>query len=286
MPRSAGYPRSVLDPEARIAELGLLRPAPFETDDDDPRAFLWWLLRMATHTRARRASPLAAVDPHLLQRLEALVARRPTEDPAHAQLAVDAASTLRRALLARDRAGSGAGPILAVGDDDGVSLALALLGAEAAAVDVDGRVLEWLVEGARSIGSEVDVAQVDVFDEAVPDRFTRRCAAVVTDPARSFEDCEAFLGFGAACLRTEAPLIWADHPDWNFEHDAVMESLARWSLRCDEVIELVHAYPLASTWLPDPASKAAELGVDEGFLAELFAHTNAWTNAYVLRRMG
>ena len=270
----------------RIGELGLARPAAFATQDEDPRAFLWWLLRMAGHTHRRLLDPMPAVDPELSRRLEELLARRPAEDAAHGQLHVDAQSVLRRAELVLERLSGSAGPVLAVGDDDGVTLALALLGArDLVAVDVDARLLEWIEASGRALGTSVDVVELDVFGAAVPASLAGECAAVVTDPARSFEDCDAFLRFGAACSRREPAgvLIWVDHPDWNFEHAEVLAALPGLGLACEETIELVHSYPLVPAWLPDPHDKALELGVDPAWLARLFEHTRAWSNAYVLR---
>ena len=260
------------------------RPEGFGTEDDDPRAFLWWLERMAEHTERRAREALPRLDDELLREVEAALASRPAEESDHAQMHADAESTLRRALLVRDRA-IGTGPILAVGDDDGVSLALALLGAPAAAVDVDPRVLDWIATRARALHLAVDLETVDVFDDPLPPRFARTCAAVVTDPPRSYDDTLAFLRFGAAALaHTKAPLVWADHPDWNFEHDAVLAALADLDLTLTETHELVCRYPLTRAILPDPAAKAAELSVDPAWLTALFARTRAWSNAYVLHR--
>ncbi len=270
--------------DACIARLGLVRPAPHdETADEDPRAFLWWLLRMAIPTYRRLFEPARPVDPGLRARLEALLADRPPEDAAHAQLHVEASSALRRAQVVREHLSQGT--VLAVGDDDGVTLALALLGVpDVAAVDVDERLLEWLARAARKLGARIDLERVDVFDDPVPARFARSCAVVVTDPARSYEDCAAFLGFGAACLRDDGAsrLLWADHPDWNFEHAEVTASLSSLGLGCAGVIEDVHAYPITPAWLPDPAAKARELSVDPEWLTRLLSRVSAWTHLYVL----
>ena len=264
------------------------RPEGFATEDDDPRAFLWWLERMAEHTERRARERLPAVDGALLEAVRDALGARPAEQADHAQMHADAESTLRRALIVRDRAAhaphAGA-PILAVGDDDGVSIALALLGERAAAVDVDPRVLDWIAERSRALGVGIDLAAVDVFDDALPARFASACAAVVTDPPRSYDDALAFLRFGAAALAGDtAPLIWADQPDWNFEHEAVIAALPDLGLTLTETLDLVCSYPLSAAILPDPAAKARELDVDPAWLASLFARTRAWSNAYVLRR--
>lgn len=269
-----------------IASLSLARPAAHDTSaDDDPRVFLWWLLRMAVPTYRRLVEPPPALDEGHLRQLEALLADRPSEDATHAQLHVDPASTLRRAALVRDRLPAGDGPVLAVGDDDGVTLALALLGVRGlAAVDIDPRLLDWLGDAAARLGATIDRERVDVFEAPVPRRFRGTCSAVITDPARSFEDCEAFLQFGGACLRADGTgrLAWADHPDWNFEYGLVVAALPELRLRLVEVVEDVHAYPLVGSWRPDPRQKAEELGVDAAWLEALLDRVKGWTHLHVL----
>lgn len=272
------------------AHLGLARPAPFdESADDDPRAFLWWLLRMAETTARREAVPPPhGPEPALVARLRALLAGRPAPDANHAQMSCDAASVLRRAAVLRELAGSPDARVLAVGDDDAVTVALALLGHRAlAAVDVDGRLLEWLEATVRSLGAELDAERVDVFEDDVPSRLAGACDAVVTDPPRSHDECLAFLRFGARCLRgPDARLGWADHPDWNFEHAAVTDALGTLGLRVERVIEDLQAYPLSDGWLPDAGAKARQLGVDAGWLGPLLRQTRAWTHLYVLAPAG
>lgn len=272
--------------EGRLASLSLARPAAHDASaDDDPRAFLWWLLRMAVPTYRRLVEPSPAIDEELLRQLQELLEDRPPEDASHAQLHVDPASTLRRAELVRDRLPVGDGPVLAVGDDDGVTLALALLGVRGlAAVDIDPRLLDWLGHAAARLDATIDCERVDVFEAPVPRRFRGSCAAVITDPARSFEDCEAFLQFGGACLRADGTgrLAWADHPDWNFEYDLVVAALPELRLRLVEVVEDVHAYPLVGSWRPDARHKAEQLGVDAGWLEALLEGVKGWTHFHVL----
>jgi len=269
-----------------MAKGGCRRPSAFDAEaDDDPRAFLWWLLRMAQHQYARLLAPERPLDPAHLGRLRDLLASRPGAAAEHAQLCIDVPSTLQRAVAVREAMGSSTGPVLAVGDDDGVVVALALLGATGlAVVDIDPRVLDWLSQGVRAVGGVLDAEVVDVLAGPVPRRFRGLAAGVVTDPPRSFEECIAFLRFSRACLAPDpaARLLWADHPDWNFEHAQVLAALPGVGLRMVEILPDLHAYPLAGVWLPDAARKARQLDVPAPWLAALMARTPAISHLYVL----
>ena len=80
-------------------------------------------------------------------------------------------------------------------------------------------------------------------------------------------------------------LLYADHPDWNFELDRVLGSIRSLGLRRAEVLELVHRYPITATWVPRPAEKARALGVAEAWLRELVARAAGHTHLYVLERV-
>jgi hypothetical protein len=279
--------------DARLEAMGIERPAPLTLADldadegDDPRELLYFLLRMAAHTYARRRDPLPPVDPALLGALEALLATRPRADEAYCQMPIDAESTLRRALAALEHARAHPGPILAVGDDDAVTLALALLGArDLHALDVDDALLAFLEAGAASAGGRLTTHRVDLFEGALPEELADACSVVLTDPVRSYGPCLAFLDVSASCLRPgdAGLLLWADHPDWNFELDRVLAALPRLGLEHVFVRERFHRYPITETWVPDPAEKARALGLDEGFLRDLVRHTRALTHLYGLRR--
>ncbi len=279
---------SIEDVRAAVAALlerhGCARPAPGADDHADMRHALWWLLRMAERTYARALAPLPASPLH--QRFTALLDPRPERDDAHAQLHIDAASTLRRAEKVRAHLSAHPGPVLAVGDDDALTLALALMGVpDLFAVDIDERILEFLSSAARSIGGRIEVARVDVLDEPLPASLRRRCSAVLADPIRSLEPTLGFLLFGAAAMRREAPsrLFWADHPDWTFEHAEIVEALAQGGLRVVATHEDLHAYPLEPGVI-DLERVARELSLDRAWLRELASLTQGWSSLYELAR--
>jgi hypothetical protein len=271
--------------EAHGRRLGLSRPVvAHEEAQEDPRWLGWWLLKMAATTYARCLEPWPDVDPGLLRALEAWLEARPPRDEAHGQLHIDAASCLRRARAVHARLAQAPGPVLAVGDDDGVTIALALLGTRSLhAVDVDRRILAYLRQVGEHLGSPIEATEVDIFEAPLPGPLRRRCAAAVTDPLRSAEDGLPFLLFGAAALRRDAPswLFYADHPDWNFEHVEVATALSEAGLACLDVIEDLHAYPITPELFPRLQDTAAELGTAAEWLEALATHSAAWTHLYV-----
>lgn len=316
--------------DARIAALGLVPPQSLlddahnrETDDDDAvgddamgddepvdaRELLWWLLKMAAHTH-RRERALQPEDPALVAAFDALVATRPEADETHAQMVIDATSSLARARAIRART---TGSVLAVGDDDATVLALALLDREArggaatpsanavdaavhaqtvptlAVADVDPAVLAFLLAAGKSLGVSFDARIADVFEDAPPSDWRERFDAAVTDPVRSYEACLAFLELARACVRPGGLVFLADHPDWNLELPEVLDSCAARGLRLVDTLPLVHAYPIDATWIPDPDAKVRELAalgvdVDATWLHRLVAATRGCTNLYVLER--
>ncbi len=284
LPRSSDVEAWV---SAHLARHGCERPPPGADDDADVRHALYWILRMAERTCRRAEDPPPAVAPDLTAQFVALLGGRPQREDEHAQLHVDASSSLRRAMHVAAHVRRYPGPVLAVGDDDAVTLALALLGVpDLYAVDIDERILEFVADAARRMGANVEVQRVDVLDEPVPARLRQRCSAVLADPIRSYEPTLGFLLFGAAALRRDAParLYWADDPDWTFEHDQVVQALEQARLSVVESHEDVHAYPLDAS-LFDLERIAAETSADPAWLRALIAHTRGWSGLYVLERV-
>jgi hypothetical protein len=274
---------------SRMDALGVaeIEAPPSDEGEEDPTVFAWWLLRMARTTYARLLAPPEAVDGAVLARFEALLAGRPSREAEHAQLHIDAASALRRAQAIDARAP--AGRILAVGDDDAVTVALALLERrELAAVDIDPRILAFLREAGREAGVTIETHEIDLFRDPIPPSLRRACVAAVADPIRSGEASLQFLLFGVAGLaRTrESRLFFCDHPDWSFEHDDVMDALASAGLDELEVLEDLHRYPLSLDVFPARARTAAAVGIEPAWLDALIAATAAWSHLYVLAFRG
>lgn len=246
------------------------RPGP-GADPDAPEVALWWLTRMREHTRT--ATP-PTVESAQIARFEADAAGRPPRDEELGQLHIDAPSCLRRAAKVHEAAGDGA--ILAVGDDDLVTLALRQRGArDVHAVDLDERLLAFLE--ARGVGA----TRADVLGEPVPEPLRRRFAAVVTDPFRDLDGGLGFLSFAAACVAEGGDLFWVDHPDWNFEHAQVRESFEGLGWTLVEEHALWHRYPMHADAFEDVV---AHHPGDADVIRAAARETDAWSNLYRLRR--
>src|SRR5690606_30766215 len=109
---------------------------------------------------------------------------------------------------------------------------------------------------------------------------SRAFDVVLTDPIRSYGPCLAFLDVSERCLAAtrRARILWADHPDWNFELDRVIEALPALGLRLDERHPLLHRYPLAPVWVRDLGDKARALGVPAQLLEGLARHVSGYTD--------
>ncbi|MFK7987239.1 MAG: bis-aminopropyl spermidine synthase family protein [Sandaracinaceae bacterium] len=271
--RDASAADAVIE-EAALDALGLPAPAA-GANPNDPSVGLWFVLRMASRTlRAAHVPP----DPTRLSRLSSALVARPGRDEEHGQLAIDPPSTLRRAAVVRELAEGG--PILAVGDDDALSVALALDGVrDVSALDIDPRLIAFL----RSHGVSAELA--DVFHGSVPAALRGRFAAVITDPFRDLDGGVGFLSFAAACVR-RAPagrLLWVDHPDWNFEHHTVRATLTALGFDVTRTYEDLHGYPLPLS-ISEPQALAEAHGLDAGALERLSRRTLAWSHLLVLER--
>jgi hypothetical protein len=267
---------------ALLAKHGVKRPAPGDDDETDLRHALYWLLKMAETTHRRALAPYP-IDREELARFERAIARRPPRDVEHAQLHIDAPSTLRRAKMAKAHLDAHPGPVLAVGDDDAVTLALWTMGvARIVAVDIDERILAFLSSASEGA---IETAKADVLGEPLPSHLRRACSVVLTDPIRDMDATISFLLFGAAAMRRDSPsrMYWADHPDWSFEHAEVVAALEGAGLHVAEVHHDLHAYPL-DVHAIDLDRMSRELGIDRAWLEQLTEATSAWSHLYALER--
>ena len=247
--------------------------------DEDPRFLPWWLLRMAAATYRILQADAPAPDPSAVRRFEALATGRPARDAAHGQLAIDTMSVLRRAEAVREElARVGGGPVLALGDDDALTVALAMEGVpEVHAVDIDPRVLAFLASAGERAGTAIATHRRDIFEEPLGPELARRFAVVVTDPFRSADDGLPFLAWGTAALRRDRParLLFADHPDWNLEHRVLDDAAPALGLVPVTVRPDLHTYPLSANLFPALPGAAELLDVPVAWLAALADHTLA-----------
>lgn len=278
------------EPSASALQLAIesrLKTLDRELDEDDPRTLFRFLLKMARHELERVDEPPIRAD--LLDRFESLLLERPPVSLDHAQLFIDAPSALRRAeIILRSSRG---GKILALGDDDAVSLALLLMGAASIEgapcieiADIDEALLAFLEQSARMLGCELKTHRIDLFEESPGPALLDRFEIVFTDPPRSYEDGLAFIAYAARCLvpSQTSRLFYADHEDWNDEHDALREALR--GLGLEPIGEMKNAarYPLIERWIPSLDERAAALELAPQDLRALIALIPARSHLYEL----
>ncbi|MBI3927653.1 MAG: bis-aminopropyl spermidine synthase family protein [Armatimonadetes bacterium] len=245
---------------------------------DTESGFQGWVLRYALRmleiTYRRLEQPGPTPPPELLARFQEVLPGPPEEFTEFFQGRIDAASSCRRAVEVQRLLG-GQGPVLCLGDDDGTSVALALLGVEKVAVlDIDVRVLEWL----RASGLPIELERGDVRE--MPASHRSRFAAVVTDPVRDGPAGAAFLRAAGRCLRRGGWLFWADHPDWNPGYPVLERWTHRLHLEPIRVLKDWHAYRAA--YLDD--STAEHFGLDPDWLRRLAADVRIWSHLHVLKK--
>ncbi len=251
--------------------LGISPPGP-GADPEAPEVALHWLVTMAALTEQAAPPEAPAVATRAVEQAQA---KRPDRDVTLGQLHIDAASSARRAAAILEATGPDAA-VIAIGDDDGVTVALRALGAtDVHAVDLDPRLLAWL--GAHG----VETTLADVLGSSVPEPLRRRFDAAVTDPFRDLDGGLGFLTYAAACVRPGGDLFWVDHPAWNYEHHVVRDALASLGWRVTEERPSLHRYPLAPGELEPVAAAYPEHAAE---IRALAARCAAWSDLYRLRR--
>ncbi|MDS1270716.1 bis-aminopropyl spermidine synthase family protein [Lipingzhangella sp. LS1_29] len=151
---------------------------------------------------AQLATPDAALDPQLLEQMDALVSAAPPPVAALDHVPATAHTVLRRALwLAASYELTGR-RILLVGDHDLTSLALMLVcpEVEATVVDVDERLLTFVAEQAHARGARVRCLAADLR-HGLPPAATGWADLAVTDPPYTPEGLRLFCIRGLAGLR-------------------------------------------------------------------------------------
>ncbi len=110
--------------------------------------------------------------------------------------------SVRRAAFMHSRSDLEARSILLIGDDDLVSLALALTGLPKRIVvlDLDERLLEFIAERASENGFPVETIKYDVR-EKLPAKLRATFDVFLTDPVETIPGIKLFLARGAASLR-------------------------------------------------------------------------------------
>jgi predicted methyltransferase/DNA-directed RNA polymerase subunit RPC12/RpoP len=152
------------------------------------------------------SAPLVAIEvPPALEalraELEGRAAAAPPADPILDQAHCTVETKLRRAAYLLDAGRLAAGPMLFLGDDDLISLAVALstpTPPELVAVDVDERLAAFLGEPGSGVTARVYDAR-----DPLPDDLRGRFATVVTDPPYTVAGADLFVSRAAEALGPE-----------------------------------------------------------------------------------
>lgn len=189
----------------------------------------------------------------VLHKLGELWGRRPEVDVRLDQSFALPESNLRRSLFALDRGALLGKRVLFLGDDDAGSLAVALLARElgsdvrVTALDIDGRVLEYLRSAAASEALDVDLVEHDVR-EPLPAELRERYDTVLTDPPYTVPGLQLFLSraLEATGPRRGASIFLSFGRRPPEEASSVIEGIARMSLAISELRPTFNRYEGAS----------------------------------------
>ncbi|MEL6759728.1 MAG: bis-aminopropyl spermidine synthase family protein [Myxococcota bacterium] len=117
-------------------------------------------------------------------------------------------TALRRALLVGDAEDVGRKNVLCLGDDDLVSVALAALGHEVSAYDIDDYLLEFLRRSVEDVELPVTIEEVDLRDPLAKKR-RQRFDVVLTDPMSNRDCFDLFLSRALSMLKPDGVLFSA-----------------------------------------------------------------------------
>ena len=138
----------------------------------------------------------------LLRRFRALLRERPPTTARYFQGNMDAESVVARVYLMDSREGIAGKYITLVGDDDYLSLALALtrLPSRVVVLEIDERIGEFIERCSRRHGLEVEYIPYNV-EQPLPKELRGRCHIFSTEPLETLSGFLTFFARGAATLR-------------------------------------------------------------------------------------
>ncbi|MDR5708293.1 MAG: bis-aminopropyl spermidine synthase family protein [Armatimonadota bacterium] len=150
-----------------------------------------------------RGVELGALGEEVMGRFRVIARRRPPALQAFDQGYVTEETTLSRVAFALDRGDVQGKEVFVVGDDDLVSIALALTRQprRVVVVDVDERIVGFIREVARREG--LDMVEAHVYDvrSPLPEAWRARFDTFFTDPTESLRGFQAFMERGVAALQ-------------------------------------------------------------------------------------
>lgn len=187
----AGAGLSAVDPQARARLRALGEP------------YAW---RLEGHVDGPLDGPLAS---GLLRQVRDLHARRKLFVAYYGQTSCLPECALARIHLLMQRVPPPA-RVLLIGDDDFLSVPLALLGYDVTVFDIDEDLVRYLGQAAADHGVTVDLRMLDLLQPLPPD-VLGAFDAVLTDPMSHVNCFTVFLGRGLAALTPGRPLFTCVH---------------------------------------------------------------------------
>jgi len=196
----------------------------------------------------------------LLEKLTALMAKRPRADPTLDQSHGTPETALKRALYMLEEGDLAGREVVFLGDDDFTSIAAGLLGVAKGitVIDIDARLLEAIAEASEAEGLGIECVRHDLRDP-LPVGLRGRFDSFLTDPPYTVPGLSLFFSRGIEALRprktASAYLAFADKPPLEMlrVHRAVLEA----GLYVEELIPRFNVY------------EGAEILANTTFLAKL-----------------
>ncbi len=153
--------------------------------------------------RLSGASPLPEIDLDAVrERYEAVLDDAPEPVVEYFQARMTPDSLFRRLAFVRDRGELSGRDVLLLGDDDSMSIALALTGAcrRITVLEIDARICEFLQSAFGELGLEAEVVRYNVCDP-LPESLRSSFDVLLCDPVETVPGFRTFLSRGAEALR-------------------------------------------------------------------------------------
>lgn len=206
----------------------------------------------------------------ILKLFERLVEGRPRPKKEHWQGFMSARSTVRRAAFINSRCDDADARVFLLGDDDLLSLAIALMGAarEIVAADIDPDIVEFINEVAKSNSLRARAVKLDA-NLPLPNKYRGRFDLFVTEPPETLAGLKLFLARGFESLRGEGSAAYfglthieASLKKWrqiekfaldsNFAITDILRDFSIYSERENGWSDFYLSYPISKEWGASP----------------------------------
>jgi hypothetical protein len=202
----------------------------------------------------------------ILKLFERLAEGRPRPKKDHWQGFMSARSTVRRAAFIHSRCDDAQARAFLLGDDDLLSLAIALMGAakQIIAADIDPDIVRFINEAARSGGLPVRAIKLDA-NLPLPDKYRGRFDLFITEPPETLAGLRLFLARGFESLKGEGSVAYfglthieASLRKWqqierfildsNFAITDILRDFSIYSERENNWSDFYLSYPISREW--------------------------------------